>query len=124
GAWGSSVDHVLSSPATVTDNAWHHVALTKDGTNLILYLDGSSVASTPMTEATYYQGGGIAIGRDGDSSGSYFPGNIDEVAVYDHALSASQVAAHWAVGAGAATWSAPSVPYQNGELNLALYGGR
>ena len=51
---------------------------------------------------------------------------LDEVAVYDHRLSDTQVAAHYATTAGApvSSWTAPSVPYQNGELDLALYGGR
>ena len=57
--WGSSTgntwDLVNSDPGgggigtdTLTANAWHHVALVRNGTNLSLYLDGVSQASVTL----------------------------------------------------------------------------
>jgi len=77
------------------DGNWHFVALTYDGTNASLYSDGEKNASEQFsTNANvYYQptGGGLAIGRDGDSSNGYFDGNLDDIRLYDRGLSAEEV---------------------------------
>ena len=46
--------------------------------------------------------GVFAIGRTGNASSDYFRGSIDEVAVYPTALSATQVANHYAIGSARA----------------------
>ena len=97
---------VQPSKSTVTDNRWHHVVLTEDATNQseTLYLDGASVAPSAPADHQPTTGGSFSlyIGRNNPdpdpitNSTTYFPGGIDEVAIYDHALTASQVAAHYA----------------------------
>jgi hypothetical protein len=76
--------------------AWTHVAVTTQGQLTILYLDGNIAAagainvSTPAS-STFY------IGRIGDGSSwgnsERVTGAIDEVTVYDRALSASEIGA-------------------------------
>ncbi|MBI4944446.1 MAG: hypothetical protein HY830_27200, partial [Actinobacteria bacterium] len=39
-------------------------------------------------------GGGVALGRDGDVDSGYVDGWLDEVAVYDRALTAAEISAH------------------------------
>jgi hypothetical protein len=82
-----------TSTLTYNDNTWHHVAGTYDGTDVVLYIDGEEAVSTAGagTGVVYYSTGGIAIGRDGDSSSSYFSGSMNDVRFYDHALSAREV---------------------------------
>jgi hypothetical protein len=76
------------------DGQWHHVAVTYDGSTAQLYLDGKKDGS-----ATTYAGKLLpAIGapvRIGTGS-SGFIGQIDEAALYDHMVSASNVQGHWA----------------------------
>ena len=69
-------------------SAWHHIAATYDGTNRVLYLDGAIEnrgVATLNTGTTY----NLQLGRG--PSGNYFPGRIDEVRIYDRALSAEEV---------------------------------
>lgn len=75
-------------------NAWTHVAGTYDGSNLRLYVNGS--LSQALASTTAPASGGVAtdIGIR-KSPGDTFLGLIDEVAVYNSALSASRILAHY-----------------------------
>jgi hypothetical protein len=79
----------------VTDGAWHHLVGTYDGSNVCIYVDGQRLGCAAAGKV-YYQPDQVAIGRDGGFSGSYFNGSIDEVAIYDAALSQTQVQSHFA----------------------------
>lgn len=87
--------HSAASSVNHADGNWHHMVGTYDGSTLKLYLDGSLTVSTSTSAPIFYGGGGVAIGRDGDFSGEYFNGSIDEVAVYNYALTASKVNSHF-----------------------------
>ncbi len=97
---------IMSDAGAISANAWHHVVATYDGANGALYLDGHRVGTTGMTGALLVNGE-LYIGHRpamGMSPAVAFAGSIDEVAVYDHALSASTIARHNATGvAGTAT---------------------
>src|SRR5205823_3736121 len=73
----------INGGPTVTDNQWHHIAVTKGSSRIRLYLDGELIADVSMPTDTFYYPGGVAIGRDGANSVMYFHGGIDEVALYD-----------------------------------------
>nr|WP_299382583.1 LamG domain-containing protein [Allomuricauda sp.] len=76
------------------DGAWHHVAASAEGNTFKLYLDGVEVASRNdggSPGGTNYQ---LAIGNLGNTSGTFgntFNGDIDEVRIYDKALTATQI---------------------------------
>jgi hypothetical protein len=91
------VGHNATSAASVNDNAWHHLAGTYDGTTVRVYVDGVQAGSVAASAAVYYPGGsnGVAIGRDGNADAAYLAGTIDEVAVYDRALTATEVKRHY-----------------------------
>lgn len=78
----------------LTLNAWTHVAGTYDGSNLRLYLNGA--LSQTLASTTASASGGVAtdIGIR-NSPGDSFIGSIDEVAIYNTALSASRLLAHY-----------------------------
>jgi hypothetical protein len=86
---------VITSPSVAVDGTWHHVVVTKDQSFMSLYYDNVLVGAAASAGPAYYAGGGIAIARDGDNSGYYFNGYVDEVAVYDHVLTPSRVQAHY-----------------------------
>jgi hypothetical protein len=72
---------------------WHHLAAVADGSSLSLYLDGESMAvgGKPTTGyGTSTDPFNIGFGV-WDASGNYFTGAIDDVAVFDRALSAVEV---------------------------------
>jgi hypothetical protein len=85
----------LATPTnSITDTAWHHIALTKDGTSLRLYIDGiqrASFLSSTIPAVATHADREILIGED--PWGNAFLGDIDEVRLYDRALTASEVLA-------------------------------
>ncbi|SPE51344.1 putative Immunoglobulin I-set domain protein [Verrucomicrobia bacterium] len=77
---------------------WIYLAGTYDGTNWNLYRNGASVASTADTVgALSVSGGEWAIGSTGMGWADFFNGQIDEVAIYNAALSPATIAAHYYV---------------------------
>jgi len=71
-------------------NQWYHLAMTFDGALLCLYVDGvlrNSVAATSALWGTTQQ---ITIGSDNGAQ-KFFKGWIDEVSVWNVALSAQQI---------------------------------
>ncbi|CAG0942890.1 partial Endo-1,4-beta-xylanase A, partial [Candidatus Brocadiaceae bacterium] len=87
--------YATTSPDAYTDNTWHHavgVFCSTEELSLTLYIDGIQVSED--FGGPYFSGygeGAIAIGRDGDYNGSYFKGLVDDVRVYNKALSAQEV---------------------------------
>jgi len=96
---------MLASPGTVNDGSFHHAAVTYDGVNESLYLDGVVVGSVPFTQDGYateyhYQlGTGYTAGWVAATGlWSPFKGVIDEASLYNRALSAAEVAAIFSAG--------------------------
>ncbi len=85
----------------LADGEWHHILVSADRSgNAYFYVDGSSVGSESISsfDGTDITNTGIDlhIGRKGDG---YFNGSIDEVRVYNRALSADEIAEQYRVGA-------------------------
>jgi hypothetical protein len=72
-------------------NAWTHIATTYDGANQRLYINGALVASRAQTGTMVVSNGSLRIGGN-NSSGEFFNGLIDEVRIYNRALSAAEIA--------------------------------
>jgi len=91
---------LVAAPAPIQRGEWYHVVGIYHGGLLQLYLNGSLAASVPFA-GTLRNGGPapdrVLIGatRDGSSSSFQWKGLIDEVALYDYALSPSQIGAHF-----------------------------
>lgn len=91
---------VLATGTTaVNDGNWHHIVSVFAASNdRIIYVNGAA-EGTHGASVTLPAINRFSIGRMGDTSpGSYFNGTVDEVAVYDAALSASTIAAHYTAG--------------------------
>ena len=82
------------SPAAIWDGQWHAVAGTYDGAVVRLYVDGAQVgAGTPAATTIPYgrPDDSLAIGTYPQCVGFDFPGDVDEVRVYDSALTAAEI---------------------------------
>lgn len=66
---------------------WQHVVITWNGTTTLTYLNGVQVIPAP--------GGPLEVMADFSQSGSYQTAGIDEVAIYNYALSATQIRTHY-----------------------------
>ncbi len=105
----------ISSTTSFTDGQWHHVVAVSDPTGMYLYADGLQVATKPgatlgFPSPGYWRVGGDALtGWTQRPTNDYFSGDIDEVAVYENALSPAQVARHYEVGTAEAPVNLPPV---------------
>lgn len=85
----------VSSPVVVNDGKWHLVTgvRTKGGT-LSLYIDGVlSGTATDTTVGDTTNSAPVGIGDRGSVGAYYFAGSIDDVRIYNRALSADEVVA-------------------------------
>lgn len=93
----AKVGDLVQSNRAVTDTGWHHVAVTKSGASVHLYIDGADVTSGVTARTMANNTVPLSIGQS--SGTSYWNGTLDEVALYGGALSAAQVKAHYDAGA-------------------------
>jgi hypothetical protein len=92
--YGHSAD--LCGTTTILPDTWYHAVVTYDGTTLSLYLNGNLESQAPMTLNTVIDANGLTIGyRVG---GALWQGLIDEVEVFNRALSAEEIAAIYSAG--------------------------
>jgi len=115
------------STQSVNDNRWHYaVGVFASDSQRILYLDGELAAQDADTVAYNPAVNVFDIGRRGDASPqSYFNGVIDEVRLYDRALSQSEVKSLYSrfyeiqaiATSGASDWESFMI---NGEPYLAV----
>jgi hypothetical protein len=101
-----------AAPAAVWDGAWHQITGTYDGAALHLYLDGLEVGSgTPAPGGIDYastntlNNGALVIAND-PTLGYAMSGGIDEVKVWDQALTAQQVMDTYTSGKLISWWRA------------------
>ena len=76
--------------AQLADNTWVHLAETYDGSTLRFYVNGTQVSSVARTGSILTSTNPLQIGSD-SIYGQYFNGLIDEVRIYNIALSAAQI---------------------------------
>jgi len=93
---GSGMVSIYSNPAAL--NTWHHLVGTYDGTTVSLYDNGVLAASAPSTGYAGQTGNQLQIAQSEAGDNLYFPGQLEEAAVYGTALSATQVQRHYSVG--------------------------
>jgi hypothetical protein len=94
---GGGAVKTADGSTTINDGSWHHVVAVSDGSAYSLYVDGSAETLTGSSnDGTWY--GDLTnltstnIGSHvRTSAGNHFSGNIDELAVWDSALSAPQI---------------------------------
>lgn len=82
--------------ATTDTTSWHYVVATKNGASVHLYLDGTDVTGTVANQTMTNNTEPLVIGQS--SNTSYFKGSIDEVALYDTALTTAQITQHYEAG--------------------------
>ena len=96
---------------TLVEGTWYHIAGTYDGAELILYIDGEPVGRTAATGQINVTPDPVCVGNivnaAGAGSNEYWSGIIDEVRIWDRALSADEVAINMELGREQLTGSMP-----------------
>jgi fibronectin type 3 domain-containing protein len=86
----SSLSDYLDSGRTPAIGQWQYVAATFDGSTARFYLDGTEVANRSVTYSVG-SSNNWRIGAYGSPAGGFFDGLIDNIRIYNRALSASEV---------------------------------
>jgi len=74
----------ISATTTITQNAWHHIAVTRSGSSVYLFLDGTQVGSTGTSSTIWGSTTeGVLVGRlwSGTSYLNDFPGYISNLRI-------------------------------------------
>ncbi|MEI6221600.1 MAG: LamG-like jellyroll fold domain-containing protein [bacterium] len=87
-SWGSGIP-VL--------NRWYHLVGVYDGSEVIIYVDGTERSRTTISGALNTNANPVYIGATNGQK--YFNGVIDEVSIYNRALSAAEINRHYLRGA-------------------------
>ncbi|AWG21595.1 hypothetical protein FFWV33_08645 [Flavobacterium faecale] len=87
---GTTITHTTTK---IDESRWYHVAAIFDGPNNIikLYLNGTMVASEAAPSSTGADSSKLTIGKNSSNDTMYFKGKIDEVRVFNTALTESQL---------------------------------
>ena len=91
---GSSSDVYVNVTNGITDNNWHHIAVTGSGSGgtLKMYRDGSLIGSTSgLTTTTNTSLHDMLFGAVGTTPAGFFKGYLDEVAIFDYELSSNEI---------------------------------
>ncbi len=93
--WNSdSLTRIIGKPWTPTINQWHHLAVTYNGTFAELFVDSVSLGSEKTDIHPVTTSGILKIGDDDDND-YHLKGKIDDVRIYNTALTAEEIASHY-----------------------------
>jgi hypothetical protein len=92
----TTADRGFSGTSALTVNTWTHLAATYDGTTQRLFVNGVQVATRATTGAIRASTGVLRIGGNNIWTNEWFAGLIDEVRIYNKALTATEIQADMA----------------------------
>ena len=86
----------VTAPAALATGRWVHLAVTRRGNTVTLYVDGQPAGTNAAAEFAPFQMGDTAqnwLGRAQYGGDPYLAGRLQDFRLYSGALSAAQVAA-------------------------------
>ena len=128
GSCESSGWFFLDSTPAIPQDTWVHVASTYDGATLQIYVDGTDAGSAPVSGTLCSNANPLAIGaKHFPARGittAFFNGSIDDVRIFDFALSQAEVQAQMAKPVPALSWSAQALLLLGLLVSVAWLGRR
>jgi hypothetical protein len=95
GAWGTpSYNETTAEAGQLPVGAWTHVAVVRSGATLTFYINGDAVATSSVMDSNPFRDGRntLRLGNQGRGIVSTsFPGLIDEVRIYNRALTQPEI---------------------------------
>jgi hypothetical protein len=121
---GTTTTIVIQSTNVVPVNQWTHFVDTYDGSKVRLYLNGTLQVEAAYTSGIFPGNGAVGIGATvgTGSPGQFispFQGKIDEISIYNRALTASEVQAIYEAG-NAGMCFAPVLKVAQSGQNVVL----
>jgi hypothetical protein len=89
----------ITTDSTIPLGAWAHLTYTVDQGNLTVYKDGTNLKSTSFSATPGFQGS-LMLGEEHATNGHwyYYDGLMDDVRIYDRALSVAEIQALYNLG--------------------------
>ena len=100
---GDGSDRVRAGTGTLSSNTWYHVVGVNDGTDSKIYVNGTLVNTVAQSNPAASSGDFLIGAHFSSLTGNnnrWWDGNIDEVAVWNDELTASEVSAIYNFGGG------------------------
>ena len=98
-------DNISSAAGEYTADTWNHAAVTWDGSNMIVYLNGEAVSGSEVPGWRNVANDTVAIGAvQGDIGQANFNGKLDSALIFNAALDAEEVAVLYNSGKGDLTY--------------------
>jgi hypothetical protein len=117
---GSTFQQQTTGGPTLAANSWTHLTGTYDGSTIRLYVNGVQVASRAQTQPMTTNNALLSIG--GSSVwGEWFAGRLDELRIYNRALTAAEIVADMAAPLGTTTNQAPAITSPAVTTAVATY---
>ena len=120
------VPWAVAGTTSVNDGKWHHLAGVFDGSILYLYVDGVLEAAKEAPKSVSISRYNVFIGANAQVPGRDWNGLIDDVCIYDYALSHGEIL-YLAVGVGSELYQplrpalSPVDPYEDGKIDYRDY---
>jgi hypothetical protein len=80
-----------SSVSSSFNGVWHHLAGTYDGAEMVLYVDGESMATTEHAGSIAVSAFNVSMGSDTQQTWMWYNGSLDDVRIYNRALAADEI---------------------------------
>jgi hypothetical protein len=92
---GATTSVTLEGTTDISDQAWHHIAIVYNGSDIYLYVDGSQ----EDTDTVDFSTNGFNMDRDAyfgcrndnSSASNFFDGKVDDLRIYSEALSLATI---------------------------------
>jgi hypothetical protein len=97
-ATGETGSGVYLGGSGLVVNVWHHIVVTSTGSTLLIYCNGSLLASTAYTRTI--QSANLTIGRIGNLSTFYLNGRLDDIRAFGVSADLSDVSYLYKSGTG------------------------
>jgi hypothetical protein len=122
---GNGQEQQINAAGALPLNTWSHVAVTLSGTTGTLYVNGQPVGTNnnmTLTPADLGDTNQNWIGRSQFSADPFLAATVDDFQIYDHALSAAEIAALAGGQAGAGNVASYTFDQDSGETALDSSG--
>jgi Concanavalin A-like lectin/glucanases superfamily len=99
----SSLDEVNTAQVSITPGTWNQIVVERNGNTVSIYLDNALLVSDSFTGSIIGSSNPLLIGgryNSGGSRGAAVNGSLDEIAIWNRALSTSEVSSLWNNGEG------------------------